>query len=116
MKLQTWLYVTTHNCRDAAAARELAYELAEPLDELYYRKVISGYQALPIKSEDDYEEHDLDRPLIERETHGALPAIFLNVTYRIDQAPADISAIAPVLAKYQFRHLLTESDPEPTSP
>ncbi|HMG57919.1 MAG TPA: hypothetical protein VK601_30665 [Kofleriaceae bacterium] len=110
MKLQTRLFVTTQGCADADAARELAFSLAPPLDELYDRKVIAGYQALAIKTEDDYDEHDLDRPLIERETHGVLPAVFLNVTYRIDIVPPDAAALEPILAQYAFRHLLTESD------
>ena len=108
MKLQSRFYVTTHGFADANAARELAYEMAVPLDELYDRKVISGYQSFVLKAEDDYEEHDLDRELIERETQGELPAIFLNITYRIDAAPPDVSAIEPVITKYRFRHLLTE--------
>ncbi|TMQ15662.1 MAG: hypothetical protein E6J90_05700 [Deltaproteobacteria bacterium] len=108
MKLQARFYVTTEGCTDAKAARELAFELAAPLDQLYDRKVISGYQSFVLKTEDDYEEHDLDRPLIERETHGVLPAIFLNITYRVDAGPPDVSAIEPVIAKYKFRHLLTE--------
>lgn len=61
-----------------------------------------------LKTEDDYEEYDLDRPLIEGETQGVFPAIFLNVTYRIDTTLPDVSAIEPVIAKYGFRHLLTD--------
>lgn len=110
MKFQTRLYVTRQGCTDVPATRALAYELAPPLDELYNGKVIAGYQALVLKSEDDYEEHDLDRPMIERETQGELPAIFLNITYRIDLSPPDASAIDPLIARYGFKHLLTESD------
>jgi hypothetical protein len=110
MKLQTRLYVTTQGCQDAEAARELMRAITIPLDELYDGKVISGYQMHVLKTEDDYDEYDLDRPLIERETHGVFPALFLNVTYRIDQAPPDDAAIEPLIAKNAFRHLLTESD------
>jgi hypothetical protein len=124
VRLQTRLYITTQGCTDVATARELAFEMAAPLDELYERSVISGYQSLVLKTEDDYEEYDLDRPMIERETRGVFPAIFLNITCRIDSSPsdvpapmtsapdlpADISAIDPVIAKYAFRHMLTESD------
>src|ERR1700704_4870341 len=110
MRLQTRLFVTTQGFSDVNAARNLVYALATPLDDLYYRKVISGYQLFVLKTEDDYEEHDLDRPLIERETHGVFPVIFLNVTYRIDQVPPDVDAIEPLIAENAFRHLLTESD------
>lgn len=108
MKLQARFYVTTQGCTDTNAARKLAYDLASPLDDLYNRGVISGYQSFVLEAEDDYEEHDLDRPMIERETQGVFPAIFLNVTYRIDAAPPDVSAIEPVTTTYGFRHLLTE--------
>lgn len=108
MKLQARFYVTTQGCADAKIARDLAFEMAVPLDELYNRKVISGYQSFVLKTEDDYEEHDLDRPMIEQETQGVFPAIFLNITYRIDTSPADVSAIEPVIKKYGFRHMLTE--------
>lgn len=108
MKLQARFYVTTQGCTDANAARALAYELAGPLDQLYDRNVISGYQSFVLKTEDDYEEHDLDRPMIERETQGVLPAIFLNITYRIGASPPDVSAIEPVITKFGFRHMLTE--------
>ncbi|HEY6178649.1 MAG TPA: hypothetical protein VIX73_29565 [Kofleriaceae bacterium] len=110
MKLQPRLYVTTQGCTDAAAARTLAHELAEPLDDLYARKIISGYQSFVLKSEDDYEEYDLDRLMIERETKGVFPAIFLNVTYRIDTSPPDVAVLEPMIAKYGFRLMLTESD------
>jgi hypothetical protein len=110
MKLQTRLYVTTQGCTDAATTRSLAYELADPLDALHGRKSISGYQALVLKSEDDYDEHDLDRALIERETRGRLPAIFLNITYHVDTASHGAAMIEPLIAKYGFRHLLTECD------
>jgi hypothetical protein len=70
--------------------------------------VISGYQTFVLKTEDDYEEYDLDRPLIECETLGVFPAIFLNITYRIDATPPDISAIEPVITRYGFQHMLTE--------
>lgn len=79
MKLQARFYVTTQGCTDANAARKLAYELAAPLDDLYDQSAISGYQSFVLKTEDDYEKHDLDRPMIERETQGVLPAIFLNM-------------------------------------
>jgi hypothetical protein len=110
VRLQTRLYITTQGCTDVIAARELAYGMAPPLDELYERNVISGYQSFVLKTEDDYEEYDLDRPMIERETQGVFPAIFLNVTYRLDTSPPDVAAIEPVIAKYGFRHMLTESD------
>jgi len=32
------------------------------------------------------------------------------VTYRIDQTPPDGAAIEPIVARYGFHHLLTESD------
>jgi hypothetical protein len=115
MKLQTRLYVTRQGCTDAAAARTLAYELAPPLDELYGKATIAGYQALVLKSEDDYAEYDLDQSMIERETQGSLPAIFLNVTYRIDLSPPDTSVIDRLVENYGFRHMLTESD-APSSP
>jgi hypothetical protein len=35
MRYQTRLFVTTQGCTNAVAARELAHELAPPLDELY---------------------------------------------------------------------------------
>jgi hypothetical protein len=110
MKLQARFYVTTQGCTDAKIARELAFELAAPLDQLYEQKVISGYQSFVLKNEDDYEEYDLDRPLIEQETHSVFPAIFLNVTCRIVEAPAATAAIGPVVAEHGFRHLRTEPE------
>lgn len=111
MRLQTRLYVTTQGCTNISAARELAYELAPLLDELHHRNVIAGYQALVLKSEDDYEYHDLDRSMIERETLGVFPAIVLNVTYRIDMSEPDLAAIAPMIARCGFQPILVESDP-----
>ena len=110
MKLQTRLYVTTRGCRDAETTRDLVHAITVPLDEKYNRKVISGYQMFVLKTKDDYDEYDLDGPMIERETHGVFPAIFLNVTYRIDREPPDVAAIEPLLTENGFRHLLTESD------
>lgn len=110
MRLQTRLYVTNHGCSDIEASRSLMRSATAPLDELYERGVIAGYQLSVLETEADYEDKDLDRPLIERETGGTLPALFLNVTYRIDQIPPDAQAIEPVITEYAFRHLLTESD------
>ncbi len=110
MRHQTRLFVTTDGCRDREASRELMHAATIPLNELYESGVISGYQLSVIETEDDYEDKDLDRPLIERETAGVIPALFLNVTYRIDRKPPDGAAIEPVITKYAFRHLLTESD------
>lgn len=110
MRLQTRLYVTTQGCSEASAARERMYAVATQLDERHGRSVISGYQMFVLESDDDYDEHDLDRSLIEHEIHGRFPAIFLNVTYRIDRTPPDESEVEPIIAEHAFRHLLTESD------
>lgn len=110
MKLQCQLFVTTHGCPDVETARQRVYAISARLDELYERSAISGYQLFVLKTEDDYEEYDLDRPSIERETLGVFPAIFLNVTYRIDKAPSDATAIEPLVVENRFHHLLTESD------
>jgi hypothetical protein len=110
MRLQARVFVTTEGCRDEEASHELMRAAAAVLEELHKRRVIAGYRLSAIVAEDDYEEQDLDRPLIERETAGVLPALFLNVTYRIDGDPPDVDAIEPVITKYAFRHLLT--DPE----
>jgi hypothetical protein len=39
-----------------------------------------------------------------------IPALYLNVTYRIDHDIPDGAAIEPIVTMYGFRHLLTESD------
>ena len=111
MKLQHRLYATTQGCRDGDSARELLRAAGVPLDGLYDRGVIAGYKLLVIESEDDYEDQDLDRPAIERETRGQLPALFLNVTYRDDDAPLDLAAVEPVLTEYAFRYLTESDDP-----
>jgi hypothetical protein len=110
MRLQTQLYVTSQGCRDGEATRALMRAATKPLDDLYQQGVIAGYQLSVLETEDDYEDKDLDRPLIEGETGGALPVLFLNVTYRIDRSPPDTAAIDPVILEFAFRHLLTESD------
>lgn len=110
MKLQTRLYVTIQGCPDVETARESVHAITVPLDELYNREVISGYQLFILKTKDDYDEYDLDGLMIERQTHGVFPAIFLNVTYRIDREPPDDAAIKPLITEKGFRHLLTESD------
>ena len=110
MKLQTRLYVTTQDCRGGDAAREVLRAATVPLDELYQRGVIAGYQLSVLETETDYGDRDLDQLLIERETGGVLPVLFLNVTYRIDHGPPDSTSIEPVITGYAFRHLLTESD------
>lgn len=110
MRHQIRLFVTTDGCGHEEAAIELMRAAGIPLDELYEQRRIAGYQLSVIATEDDYEEKDLNRQLIERETQGRLPALYLNVTYRIDREPPDVQAIEPLLSRYGFRHLLTESD------
>ena len=110
MRHQIRLFATTQGCTSGETARELMRAAMAELAEIYERGVIAGYKLLVLKEEDDYEDQDLDRPLIERETGGAFPALYLNVTYRIDQTPPDGAAIEPIVARYGFHHLLTESD------
>jgi len=110
VRYQTRLYVTLRDCGDADAARAAMAGATAALDPLYERDAIAGYHLSVIEHEDDFEEKDLDRPLLESGTGGVLPALYLNLTYRIDQGPPDDAAAAPTLAAYGFRHLLTESD------
>ena len=107
MTLQHRLYATTEGCRDLEAARELLQVIGARLDGLHDRGVIAGYKLLVLAGEDDYEDEDLDRPAIERETRGRFPCLFLNVTYR-DTPPSDMTAVDAVVAEYQFGYL-TES-------
>jgi hypothetical protein len=102
MNLQPHLFATIHGCTGGEAAREQMRAATVPLDALYDGKVISGYQMFVIQTEDDYDEYDLDRPGIERVTGGALPAIFLNITYELDEGPPDLAAAAPVIAQFAF--------------
>src|SRR6185436_13720530 len=73
MRHQIRLFVTTEGCRHEEATIELMRAAGVPLDELYERRRIAGYQLSVITTEDDYEEKDLDRQLIERETQRRLP-------------------------------------------
>ena len=109
MKLQHRLYATTEGCRDGDTARGLLRAAGARLDEIYDQGTIAGYKLLVLENENDYEEEDLDRPAIERETGGVLPCLFLNVTYREVESPSDMTAVESLTREYRFR-LLTESD------
>ena len=105
MKLQRRLYATTQGCHTGDAARELLRAAGVYLDEIYEQGVIAGYKLLVLETESDYENQDLDRSAIERETGGVLPAMFLNVTDHQHEASPDTLAIEPLIARYGFRYL-----------
>ena len=111
MKLQHRLYATTQGCATGDAARELLRAAGVSLDELYEQGVIAGYKLLVLETESDYEDQDLDRPAIERETGGQLPVLFLNVTYRDEDPPPDLAAVDPLITKYALRYLTESDDP-----
>jgi hypothetical protein len=109
MTLQHRLYATMEGCSDHEAAQELLQTIGTRLDGLYDRGAIAGYKLLVLAGEDDYEDEDLDRLAIERETRGRFPCLFLNVTYR-DTPPPDMTVVDAVVAEYKFGYLTESAD------
>jgi hypothetical protein len=81
MTLTPRLYVTEQGVTDPGSALEVARELRAHFADLLAQDVISGYQVTPITSDEDFEEEDLPRELIEGVTEGRLPAVYVNMTY-----------------------------------
>lgn len=68
---------------------------------------LEGFRAVAITEPDDFDEHDIDPDLVEHVTQGALPALYLNLTYDIDHQQPDHPAIASLLADTGVEHVLT---------
>src|ERR1700760_3081389 len=109
MRLQSRIFITTQGCHDHATTRALMHEVTAPLDELHDGGKLTGYKALVLTTDDAYVEQDIERDLIVAETGGQLPALYLNLTLSLDAGPPDVEVFAPILTRYGFRHLLTES-------
>lgn len=108
MKIVSKNYVTRDGCDDRDAAIDRVHEIADLLRARYERDELRGFESAVIACDDDYVRHDLEytRARIDAVTGGALPVIWLNVTF---PAPvSDDDGMAALIARFGLVHLLTE--------
>lgn len=109
MSIVSKIYVTRDGCVDRDAALNHVHELGDLLRARYERGELRGFESCVLASDDDYAENDLEymRAQIEAVTGGALPAIWVNVTF-----PAPVSddgdGMAELVTRFGLIHLITE--------
>jgi hypothetical protein len=81
MSLATKIYVTEQGATDPDSAIRVSRALGAHFADLLAQGLISGYQVTAITGDDQFEEDDLPRELIEGVTEGRLPAVYVNMTY-----------------------------------
>lgn len=94
MRLGARIYATTHGCEDRACALAVKDAIAEALAQRRADRLLTGYEATAIASDEEWELQGLDRELIDEVTGGGLPVIYVNITYDVDdpgQSGADHS-------------------------
>jgi hypothetical protein len=79
MRMQCWIYATVVAGEEECIAK--CAVLRESLNPLLEAGAFLGWQASSLLTHEDYREKDVDPEWVEPVTHGALPAIQLNVTY-----------------------------------
>jgi len=108
VKLQAWIYVLPMAGRDTDAVIAQVAGLKAALDPLLERGAFTGWAIDSLLTDDDYAEKDVDREFVEPITGGALPAIFLNLTYDLERnAPGDAEVDA-LIARTGLVHSFTD--------
>jgi hypothetical protein len=103
MRLQCWIYAVAAAGEDDCIAR--CAMLRESLNPLLEAGAFAGWAASSLLTRDDYEEKDIDPEWVEPVTHGALPAIQLNVTYDLDRHQPNNAAVDAILSQAGFAYV-----------
>ena len=95
MRLGARVYVTAR-ADDEPAAVALRGEIGAALAPLLELGQVSGYRAVAVGSEEEWDEQDVDREAIEAATGGVLPIVYVAVGYDGDdpaQPGADVTSV-----------------------
>jgi hypothetical protein len=103
MRMQCWIYATVVAGEEECIAK--CAVLRESLNPLLEAGAFLGWQASSLLTHEDYREKDVDPEWVEPVTHGALPAIQLNVTYDLDGHQPSNAAVDAILSQTGFKYV-----------
>lgn len=109
MDLQCWIYAAAPAGPEAAIST--IRSLREALQPRLTAGTLAGYSAVALLEPDDFADEDIDPALVEPVTHGALPAVYLNLTYDLDRQRPGGPEIESLLAGAGLVHVLTDPAP-----
>lgn len=97
MNLACRIYVSRQEFETQEAVVDIKNALGSRLSSLLNNEIIAGYAVTILSETDDFDEEDIDREIVESVTAGHLPAIYVNVTYDIDEHDAHSEEAASLL-------------------
>jgi hypothetical protein len=103
MRMQCWIYATVVAGEEECIIK--CAELRESLNSLLEAGIVLGWAASSLLTQDDYQEKDIDPEWVEPVTHGALPAISLNVTYDLDRHQPNNTEVNAILSQTGFEYV-----------
>ena len=110
MRMQCWIYATLAAGEEECIAK--CAMLRKNLNALLQAGVFLGWAASSLLTQDDYEDKDIDPEWVEPVTHGALSAIYLNVTYDLDRHQPGNTEVEAILAQAGFEYVFKDGPVE----
>ncbi|WP_406159572.1 hypothetical protein OG298_20445 [Streptomyces sp. NBC_01005] len=99
MNLFCKIFVSGREFETQDAAIDLMRSFGSRLASLLKSNALAGYRVVAITELDDFEEEDIDREIVESITIGRLPAIYINLTYDLDEHSPDDRELGLILSE-----------------
>jgi hypothetical protein len=96
---------------DEAEAIALRGEIGAALRPLLDGGEIAGYRAVAVASEEDWDEHDIDRDVLEAVSGGVLPIVYLAISYDADVAAQPGPGVGRVIERFSLQPAYQVSPP-----
>lgn len=112
MRLGARIYATTGGFDDRASAIAVKDAIGDALAARRAAGLLAGYEATVIATDEDWEEQGLDREVIDDVTGGALPVIYVNVTYDADDPRQRDADHRELVEAFELRPVLEVTEPD----
>jgi hypothetical protein len=112
VRLGARIYVTADGIADAASALALRARIAEALQRHLQDGLLSGYEVGSVTSEDQWADEGMDRDIIEPVTGGALPVVYVNLSYDADDPRQRDADHSQVIEAFGLREAYEVTPPE----
>jgi hypothetical protein len=108
MNLQAWIYAARKDDDTPEEVLATVRMLGVDLEARLAAGSLAGYRATAVLVDDDFEDQDIERALVEPVTGGTLPAIYLNLTYDLDRHQPVAAELETQLSDAGLVHVLTD--------